>query len=142
MTALTITVVGTPVGQGRLSAVGRGRLVHSNASSLLPWRQSIAVQCRWAMGDAGLTEPLEGPLTLTATFTLPRPKSAPKSRWAPDRRPDLDHLVRAACDGLTGGGCWVDDSQVVTVVASKVYGPLPGAVLTVAPAERGEAVAA
>lgn len=142
MTALTVSVPGIPVGQGRLSSVGRGRMVHSNAKSLLPWRQAIAVQCRWAMGDAGITEPMEGPLTLTATFTLPRPKSAPRSRWAPDRRPDIDHLIRAASDGLTAGGCWVDDCQVVTVVASKVYGPLPGAVFTVAPAERGTAVAA
>lgn len=142
MTPLTITVPGVPVGQGRLSHIGSGRVIHSNAKALLPWRQTIAVQCRWAMGDEGLNEPLEGPLALTATFILPRPKSAPKNRWAPDKRPDLDHLVRAACDGLTAGGCWTDDAQVVTVSASKVYGDMPGAVLTIAPAVRGEAAVA
>lgn len=141
MTALTVTVPGVPVGQGRLSAVGRGRVIHSNAGALLPWRASIAAHVRQEMAAAGVVEPLDGPLTLTATFTLPRPKSAPRRRWAPDGRPDLDHLVRAACDGLTQGGIWVDDGQVVTITASKVYG-LPSAVFTVAPAERGEAVAA
>lgn len=142
MTTLTVTVVGIPVGQGRLSAIGRGRVIHSNADKLLPWRDAIAVRTRWAMGDLGLTEPLEGPLTLTATFTLPRPKSAPRSRWAPDRRPDLDHLLRACGDGITAGGGWVDDSQVVNVIASKVYGPMPGLTFTITPAERGMAAAA
>jgi Holliday junction resolvase RusA-like endonuclease len=141
MTTLTVAVPGVPVGQGRLSSLGRGRVVHTNAAKLLPWRNAVAFQCRQAMAEAGITEPLTGPLTLTATFALPRPKSAPKRRWAPDGRPDLDHLVRAASDGLTQGGAWVDDGQVVTIVCSKVYG-LPGAVLTVAPAERGTAIAA
>lgn len=139
--SLTISVPGKPIGQGRLSSKGPRRLVHSNAAELLPWRNAIAWHCRQAMAEVGMEEPLEGPLSLTATFTLPRPKSAPRRRWAPDSRPDLDHLIRAAADGLTAGGCWVDDGQVVTVTASKVYG-LPGAVLTIAPAERGEQVAA
>lgn len=138
---LTVTVPGIPVGQGRVSFLGRGRAVHSNANKLLPWRQAIAAHVRQEMAAAGVTEPLVGPLTLTATFVLPRPKSAPKRRWAPDGRPDLDHLVRAACDGLTQGGIWVDDGQVVAVAASKVYG-LPGAVLAIAPAVRGQSVTA
>lgn len=142
MAALTVTVPGIPVGQGNIRHLGKGRpSVHQNAKTLLPWRQAIAFQCRQAMADRGITEPMTGPLALTATFSLPRPKSAPARRWAPDGRPDIDHLLRAACDGLTQGGCWVDDAQVVTVTASKVYG-LPGAVFTVCRAERGEAAAA
>jgi Holliday junction resolvase RusA-like endonuclease len=129
-TALTVTVPGTPVGQGRLSAVGRGRMIHTNAAKLLPWRESIAVHCRQAMHAAGLLEPLAGPLSLTAVFTLSRPKSAPRRRWAPDGRPDLDHLIRACCDGITQGGAWVDDGQVVGITAAKQYG-LPGAQLTI-----------
>jgi crossover junction endodeoxyribonuclease RusA len=145
MTALTVTVPGVPVGQGRLSSLGRGRMVHSNADKLLPWRQSVAWHTRQEMAAAGITEPLTGPLKLTATFVLPRPKSAPKRRWAPDGRPDLSHLLRALEDAITQSGLIVDDGQFVHEEQSKVYpadGALPGVTFTVAPAERGTAVAA
>ena len=143
---LTVTVLGVPVPQGAIRSLGTGRpSVHANAKSLHPWRQMVAQQVRWQMGDAGITEPLEGPAVLTATFVMPRPKSAPKSRWAPDRRPDLSHLVRALEDAIVMGGAVADDSQFVTEVVSKVYpadGAVPGVTFTVAPAVRGQAVAA
>lgn len=143
MSALTVTVPGIPVPQGAIRSLGTGRpSVHANAKTLLPWRQLVATSTRWAMNDVGMTEPMEGPLVLTATFTLPRPKSAPRSRWAPDRRPDLSHLVRALEDATVMAAAVVDDAQYVTEVTSKVYGPLPGVTFTIAPAERGEQVAA
>ncbi|NUS56221.1 MAG: RusA family crossover junction endodeoxyribonuclease [Streptomycetaceae bacterium] len=142
MSALTVAVPGIPVGQGRLSAVGRGRVVHSNAKALLPWREAIAWHTRQEMAAAGISEPLTGPLALTASFTLPRPKSAPKSRWAPDGRPDLSHLLRALEDAITQSGLIVDDAQFVDQHPVKVYGPLPGVTFTVCPAERGEQAAA
>jgi Holliday junction resolvase RusA-like endonuclease len=80
-----------------------------------------------------------------ATFTLARPKSAPKARWAPDKKPDIDKLLRGLLDACTAAGVWVDDAQVVTVVTSKVFphdGAIPGVTFTVQPAVRGEQVAA
>lgn len=139
---LTVTVPGVPVGQGRLTTFGKGRTAHSNAKTLLPWREAIAWHVRQEMAAAGLSEPLTGPLALTASFTLPRPKSAPKARWAPDGRPDLSHLLRALEDAITASGLIVDDGQFVDEHPVKVYGPLPGVTFTVAPAERGEQVAA
>jgi crossover junction endodeoxyribonuclease RusA len=146
VTALAVTVLGVPVPQGAIRSLGTGRpSVHANAKSLHPWRQMVAQQVRWQMGDAGLHEPLEGPMVLTATFVMPRPKSAPKSRWAPDRRPDLSHLVRALEDAIVMGGGVVDDSQFVTEHVSKTYpagGAVPGVTFSIAPAVRGEQVAA
>lgn len=142
MTALTVSVPGVPVGQGRLSSLGPGRMVHSNAKILLPWRETIAAHTRWAMNNAGITGPLEGPVVLTATFVMPRPKSAPRSRWAPDRRPDLSHLLRALEDATVAAAAVVDDSQYVEERVAKVYGPLPGVTFTIAPAQRGDVVAA
>jgi Holliday junction resolvase RusA-like endonuclease len=55
------------------------------------------------------------------TFYLSRPKSAPKKKVVPAGRPDIDKLARAVLDGLTEGGAWLDDGQVVTLHASKVY---------------------
>lgn len=145
MTVLAVTVLGVPVPQGSMRSLGPRRLVHNNADKLRPWRDTVAWHVRQNMADAGITEPLEGPVTVAVTFVLPRPKSAPKSRWAPDRKPDGDKLERALFDAITAGGGWVDDAQVVTCQWSKVYpvdGALPGVTFTVAPSERGTAVAA
>lgn len=134
MTALTVSVVGKPIGQGRLSAVGRGRVVHSNAKLLKPWRNRIADHTRDAMAAAGITEALTGPLELAATFTVPRPKSAPRRRWAPDVRPDLSHYLRALEDAITMSGLIVDDAQFVQQRQTKAYpagGATPGVVFTV-----------
>jgi len=138
---LTVVVPGTPVTQGSMNTINR-RTFHDNERDLLPWREMIAWHIRQEMAAQGLSEPLAGPLTLTATFTLTRPPSVPKSRWAPDKRPDLDKLCRALGDSIGQSGAVLQDAQFVTIVASKVYGPLPGVTFTIAPAERGQAVAA
>jgi crossover junction endodeoxyribonuclease RusA len=145
VSALTVTVLGVPVPQGSMKSLGPRRLVHSNGEKLRPWRDTVAWHVRQTMLDLGIEEPLEGPVALSVTFVLPRPKSAVKSRWAPDRKPDGDKLLRALFDAITAGGGWVDDAQVVTCHWSKVYAippSIPGVTFTVAPAERGEAVAA
>jgi hypothetical protein len=63
-----------------------------------------------------------GPVSIEVTFTLRKPASAPKRRttW-PQRKPDLDKLLRSTFDALGDAGVWVDDSQVVEVVARKVF---------------------
>src|SRR5437870_3178665 len=100
MTTLTVAVPGIPVSQGSMKTVGPGRVVHSNAARLLPWRDAVAWHTRQEMAAADLTEPLEGPIAVQATFALPRPKSAAKARWAPDRKPDIDKLARGLLDSL------------------------------------------
>ncbi len=137
---LTVTVLGEPIPQGSLRAVGRGRLISDN-TRLRPWRDTVAWQVREEMNAAGMTEPWDEPVVVTVTFVLPRPASAPKRRWAPDRKPDIDKLLRAALDSLTVAGVVADDARVVHVEMSKVYGQ-PQMVLTVGPAVRGESVAA
>lgn len=67
--------------------------------------------------------PLEGPLYLEATFVLPRPKHMTKNRsdnaTVPhDHKPDLDNLVKAIKDCLTGI-CYHDDGQVARELLSK-----------------------
>lgn len=132
MTGLTVTVPGVPVSQGSLRSLGAGRpTVHSNASTLLPWRASVVAHVRQVM-DRGGEWPIEGPVKVAVTFHLPRPKSAPKWRLWPDRKPDLDKLCRACLDALserTGAGAIRDDAQVVVLGASKEYGT-PGMTLS------------
>lgn len=128
MNRLAFVAYGIPVGQGRISFLGKGRAVHSNAERLLPWRDTIAGAARTAAALDGWTR-TEQPVTLRASFYLPRPKShygkrglRPSAPTHPAGRPDLDHLIRAVGDALTASGiCWQDDSQVVTVRGRKRY---------------------
>ncbi len=86
--------------------------------------------------------PLEEPLCLWVSFTMPRPKSHFGSRGgkahlkesAPRYHtgaPDTTKLVRAVEDALNGI-VWKDDRYVVEQRASKEYGDTPGVSITVA----------
>lgn len=136
MTSLTATVPGVPQPQGSIRSLGKGRpSVHSNADRLLPWRGQVIAHLRRAM-DADQVEPgwpISGPVAVSVVFALPKPRSAPRSRMHPDRKPDIDKLARAVLDCLgskIGAGVIFDDAQVVQLTARKTYGG-PGCVLTV-----------
>jgi Holliday junction resolvase RusA-like endonuclease len=76
-----------------------------------------------------------GPVTLKVLFVFARPKK-PKNRDHHVVKPDLDKLLRAVNDALTGI-VWVDDNQVVEIAAAKRYvrddgvGDFVGASITV-----------
>ena len=110
-------VPGTPVPQGSMRSVGPGRLIHSNAPALIDWRETVRFYAAQKMGDAPL---ITGPVYVLAEFHLPRPTSRPKRDMLPDRKPDLDKLVRAILDALTGTVI-VDDARVVQIYAGKRY---------------------
>ena len=98
----------------------------SSAKGLSAWRNLVSDVAR----DHAPTEPWSGPIAVSLTFLVPKPKSAPKRRrtW-PDRRPDLDKLIRAVLDALSKR-LFLDDSQVVELRASKDYGA-PGVMVEV-----------
>lgn len=123
---LRIEVRGLPVPQGSIRSLGAGRpSIHSNRERLLPWREQV----QHALEDAMVRErvfghqfPLEGPVATDATFTMRKPKSAPKGRRTfPISRPDLDKCLRAVNDAATAAGVWRDDSQVVQSIERKVF---------------------
>ncbi|MEI4273908.1 RusA family crossover junction endodeoxyribonuclease [Klenkia sp. LSe6-5] len=118
---LQVRVDGDPVGQGRLSHVGRGVLVHSNAAELKPWRTKVGNAVVEALAGR---EPAHGhtPVELSLFFDVPRGTTV--RRPLPAVRPDLDHLVRAVLDGLTGV-LFVDDGQVVSISTEKRYAATP-----------------
>ncbi len=138
---LQIVVRGQPAPQGSksfkgLSKSGHGILVESS-KKVKPWRQDVKAAAEAAIGEA---QPLDGPLVVSMVFTLPKPKSAPKTRrtW-PMRTPDLSKLVRSTEDALTDAGVWADDARVVKCVAEKCYPgegaqnglPVPGCIITI-----------
>ena len=97
-------------------------MVESSAR-VAPWREAV----KWAAMKAwGHKAPMDGPLVAIMAFTLPKPKSCPKTRrtW-PDRTPDGSKLMRSTEDALTDAGVWADDARVVLGVFVKRY-PLEG----------------
>ena len=96
------------------------------------WREGIAQQARAFVDNHNAAcqtpwTPLEGPVLARIEFRLPRPASAAKRVTLPAKRPDLDKLTRAVFDALKGIAI-VDDSQIVDMRVSKIFGP-PGAVI-------------
>jgi Holliday junction resolvase RusA-like endonuclease len=139
-----IVVYGTPAPQGSKRFVGNGRMIESSPL-VKPWREAVK-QAALAFRGVGITDELvpvmSDPLVVSIVFTLKRPSSLPKSRQFPARKPDLDKLVRSTFDALTDAGVWNDDSQVVSIIASKAFPDeneissrltCPGAVINVNP---------
>lgn len=123
LSTIAFEVRGLPIPQGSTRAwVVNGKpIITSTAKGLGSWRRLVAdVAQQFAPPDLW-----NGPIRLELTFGLPKPKSAPKTRrvW-PDKRPDLDKLVRAVLDALTHI-VFSDDAQIVELHATKEYGP-PG----------------
>lgn len=105
----------------------RGRLLADNAREQ-PWAYAVAWKAR-AVG----VRPASGPMRLVASFAITRPK---RPTHAFPARDDLDKLLRSVFDALTGVA-WIDDQQVVDVVATKSWAGEdgPGATITVEPME-------
>ncbi len=134
---VTITVIGMPGPQGskRFMGVHGGKGIMLESSALVrPWREAV----KYAARQPGVGVSLRGALSVRMVFTLPRPKSSPKSRRFPDRKPDLSKLVRSTEDALTDAGIWEDDARVVKCTATKVFPnggvdalDVPGCVITI-----------
>lgn len=131
MTSVSFEVLGLPVAQGSKRAFVRGgkAVLVETGKGHGAWRNDVAVAARQAMFNAGLREPLDGPLALHVTFRFPCPASRPKAhRTAAGRphgapkttAPDLDKLVRCIGDALTASGLIVDDRLIWDLNARKV----------------------
>jgi crossover junction endodeoxyribonuclease RusA len=134
---MMITVRGTPAPQGSKRHVGGGRMVEMS-KAVGPWREAVRAETQRATnGD----KPIDGPVLVIIRFYLARPRghyrtgrnahlvkdTAPKF---PVGRPDIDKLARAVLDGITMGGAWVDDAQVVHMDTVKLYGQ-PGCIIEI-----------
>lgn len=129
MSTSAVFVPGTPIPQGSARAfVVKGRAVVTGANAKTnPWRADIAAHVRSAIGPS-IAIP-EGPVAVHLGFVMPRRKSEPK-RVTPAhiRKPDLDKLVRAVLDAITGLA-FADDSQVTEIETHKItagIGEQPG----------------
>lgn len=114
---IQIDVFGEPAPQGSKRHVGRGIMVESSAK-VKPWREAVTFAAAQAAAK-GYRQ--SGAVGVTIMFYLRRPPSAPKSRRYPDRKPDLDKLIRSTLDALVVGGVIDDDARIIAIRAGKVY---------------------
>ena len=122
---IAFTIWGEPVAQGRPRAAvigGHARMYDPaksrNYKSLV---QAEALRVRPAT-------PLTGPVTLVIEIYKQVPKSFSKAKRSqaelgllrPTTKPDISNILKGIEDALTGI-IWLDDSQIVRLVASKAY---------------------
>lgn len=136
-----VQVPGVPWPKGSLTPVIRGKraiLIEDagmNHREVAGWRRSVTDAGRLIARriDGG---PLDEPLTVEVTFTVPRPPNRAGDPW-PHLKPsrtcpgggDVDKMARLILDALTDAALWRDDSRVVDLHVIKCYpgGPTPDA---------------
>lgn len=128
---VTIFVAGVPAPQGSKTKTRWG--MREDNPNTKPWRATVAAEAADVMDGQEL---LGGALRLTVAFQFPRPRShfgtgrnaEMLKLSAPDyhsTKPDLDKLLRAVGDALTGTAIR-DDARIAVVHASKKYGTPAG----------------
>jgi crossover junction endodeoxyribonuclease RusA len=134
-------VGGDPRTQGSFIArtvKGRTYVVPQDDAKLKRWRKSVAAVARGAWADSPYAgRLLDGSaVRLRLQFVFVPPASDPHRPYPVTRSSgDLDKLQRAVLDALTGV-IYQDDSQVVSVTASKIYrAASPGVLVAVGAAD-------
>lgn len=141
---LRIRVNGEPAPQGS-KTLGRNGGMFEASKKVGPWREAVRAETQRVIGWH-VERGYDGtPVSVRIHFYLRRPaghygtgrnasRIKPSAPPFPARTPDLDKLCRALLDGLTAGGAFTDDAQVVQLNAAKFWaadGTPPGAMIEV-----------
>ena len=132
---ISFTVHGTPQPQGSAKAfIPKGwkrAVITSDNKKLKPWRQDVAAMASEQMQLSVMHgHPLECAVAVTCRFFFPKPKSTSKRITRKITKPDVDKLLRAALDSMTGI-VFRDDAQVVESHIYKEFAQGPSAQFTV-----------
>lgn len=129
---LWVVAHGVPITQGSVDGAAGGRIKRHNGPQLHAWRNTITARALAAAGSQWV--PVNGPVRLSACFTVPWPTRRPfkqfcesaepvgahAARLAPLGPPDVDKLLRALQDALSPHDkdrfrVLADDARVVDV---------------------------
>ena len=123
---MNFVVEGTPIGKGRPKFARRGKFVSTyTPTKTRDYEDIIKVAARQAMTE----KPLETPVSVFVYIVAPVLASFSKKRKAdclagiekPMKKPDIDNVAKCFLDAMNGI-VYVDDTQVVSLHATKVYG--------------------
>lgn len=99
-------------------------ILTSNNPKMKPYRQELTHSAMAEIRERGMVSPLAGkhvPVELILDFYFAKPESCPKKRTRIVVKPDMDKVIRATADALTGI-LYADDAQIVELSARKHYG--------------------
>lgn len=107
-----------------------------SSKQLKPWRNDVKAAATAAMGSE---TPSFGPIDLVCHFVFQRPKAHYGTGGRAEilkesaplfvvKQPDLDKLIRAIGDALTGV-VYRDDAQIASLHTTKSYGDRPGVLI-------------
>ena len=126
MMQIGVEVFGLPQPQGSVRAFlpkgGNRPVLTCDNAKVKPWRQDVAALAAVAMHEKGqkiLSRPRA--VQVKVTFYFQKPKSSGKNIQFKTTKPDLDKLLRALLDALTGIA-FEDDAQVVACHVYKAFG--------------------
>lgn len=91
-------------------------ITRADCKNLASWTQAVGWAARAARVKV-IPRPLPVAMTVTCAFLKPRTSKLGHHTV----KPDIDKILRACLDSLTGVG-FEDDSQVTSITAVKVYG--------------------
>jgi len=125
---MQITVKGKPIAKARPRFARAGNFVKT-------YNDQETEEGRWLWeAREQLTKQASGPIAVNMRFFMPIPKSTSKKKREMlcyhSKKPDIDNLIKFACDCLNGMA-WEDDSQISEIEASKIYSENPRTVIEV-----------
>lgn len=140
--SVSFFVPGQPVGKGRPRAAKRGSHIQLyTPEKTASYENLVATAAHGSMRGA---EPIKGACHVDMDIRLMVPLSWSKKKrqealdgqLMPTKKPDADNVIKAifdACNGIV----WIDDVQVVQIMANKRYSATPGVSVFVVPMEGG-----
>lgn len=132
MSRIVITIPGPPVAKGRprMTRQGRAYTPAKTRAAEGYMRHFIAAQAGQPLLERALRVSVTAILPIPASWPTRKREEASRGMLRPTGRPDCDNLCKAVCDAANGL-LWRDDSQIVHLTVSKIYGETPGTVLSV-----------
>lgn len=120
---MNIVVLGDPKPKGSMRGFysqKRRRVFMTNDNpNTNDWERRVSTEAQ-KVRDMRREWDMASARSIIMEFIMSRPKSLPKRVIDDIKRPDLDKLIRAVLDPLTGI-CYDDDSQIIEIQAHKRY---------------------
>ena len=123
MSSVEFVIPGPPQGKGRARSTRSG--IHFTPKKTVLYENKV-MTCFQEAADGW--RPTEKPVSVEITARFQIPVSATKKsklammlqKILPTKKPDIDNIAKAVFDGLNGVA-WLDDKQIVKLVAEKIY---------------------
>lgn len=132
---IKFTYHGEAVGKGRPRVTARGgKYAHAyTPKKTKDFEDAIRFEFMASNCEPMPVYPRDKELKAEILIGVSIPKSYPKYKQAlcrcrmiaPNKKPDIDNICKSIMDSLQGGYAFEDDSQIVKLVAEKVYADEP-----------------